>query len=152
MTDSPNAPQPPPKLGTAVHTVDLVVADLWERKGIGIAKYTHAHQHDNDRDHLVDLYQEQLDAAVYTRAEIERREDVAKRVRWQVLTDLADWFEAETPDVAALIRQIRHTGELRGSVAPLTERLVDLARTVRDETNSAPLTELLNLIEGVRHA
>ena len=70
---SPALPQPAPRPGRLPHSVDLVVADLWERKVHGIAKYGVAHQADNGRDHLVDLYQELLDACVYVRAEIERR-------------------------------------------------------------------------------
>lgn len=98
---SPNAPQPPPKPGVAVHTVDLVVADLWERKGVGIAKYGVAHQWDDGRDHLVDAYQESLDLTVYLRAELEKR-----------------------------------------------RRMVALARLLRDDANSEPLRELLELIDG----
>lgn len=96
-----NEPQPPPHVGHGVHSVDLVVGDLWERKAHGIEKYGVAHQWDNRRDHLVDIYQEQLDAAIYTRAEIEKR-----------------------------------------------RRMVELARLLRDPTNSAPLTELLDLVEA----
>lgn len=70
---NPNAPQPAPKPGTSRHTVDLVQADLAERKRMGVAKYGVAHQADNGRAHLVDAYQEVLDLAVYLRAEIERR-------------------------------------------------------------------------------
>jgi hypothetical protein len=69
-------PQPPPQPGAAPHSVDLVVVDLASRKRYGVAKYGVAHQHDNGRDHLVDLYQELLDGAVYVRAEIERRREV----------------------------------------------------------------------------
>lgn len=66
-------PQPRPVTGTAPHSIDLVAADLVERKAFGVAKYGTPHQHDNGRDHLVDAYQEVLDLAVYLRAEIERR-------------------------------------------------------------------------------
>ncbi len=64
---------PPPQVGVAPHTVDLVQADFTARKAFGLAKYGVAHQHDNGRDHLQDLYEELLDAAVYVRAEIEKR-------------------------------------------------------------------------------
>ncbi len=64
---------PPPQPGIAPHTVDLVQADLVARKAFGVAKYGVAHQHDNGRDHLQDVYEELLDAAIYVRAELERR-------------------------------------------------------------------------------
>lgn len=69
--------QPEPKRGVAEPTVDLVMVDLLERKRLGIAHYGMPHQHDNGRDHLVDAYEELLDAAIYLRAEIERRRGVA---------------------------------------------------------------------------
>ncbi len=82
-----NAPQPAPKPGTARPTWELVVEDLdaraatlalmradaLERDAIGAAKYGVRHQWDNGRDHLIDAYQEHLDAALYLRAEIEKR-------------------------------------------------------------------------------
>lgn len=100
-----NAPQPPPKPGTARPTWDLVVADLDERAAtlqllradaverdlIGAAKYGVRHQHDNGRDHLVDAYQENLDQGLYLRAEIERR---------KVLTDALE-LSRTMLDVAA---------------------------------------------------
>ncbi len=70
-------PQPAPRKGKARPTVDLVLADLKERKTFGRIKYGMAHQHDNGRNHLLDAYEEALDLCVYLRAEIARRE--AKR-------------------------------------------------------------------------
>ncbi len=70
---SANAAQPPPRRGRGRASVDLVMEDLRERKAMGKKKYGVAHQHDNGRDHLIDAYQEILDAAVYLRAEIEKR-------------------------------------------------------------------------------
>lgn len=52
---------------------DLVLADIAERDKMGEAKYGTRLQVGNGRDHLVDLYQELLDAVVYVRQEIERR-------------------------------------------------------------------------------
>jgi hypothetical protein len=70
---TPNTPQPAPQLGTAPATWDLVLADIRERDATGAKKYGVRHQHDNGRNHLVDLYQELLDAVVYVRAELEER-------------------------------------------------------------------------------
>lgn len=70
--------QPNPVAGVARHTVDLVVADLAERKRYGVKKYGVAHQHDNGRNHLLDLYEELLDGAVYVRAEIERERELKR--------------------------------------------------------------------------
>jgi hypothetical protein len=67
------AEQPRPAPGRATETAELVIADLRERARLGRAKYGEPHRADNGRDHLIDLYQEQLDAAQYIRAEIERR-------------------------------------------------------------------------------
>lgn len=78
----PADPQRAPKAGVAPHSLDLVLADLAERKAYGIAKYGVAHQYDNGRDHLVDLYQELLDGCVYVRAEIERRKFANRFSDW----------------------------------------------------------------------
>ncbi len=62
---------PPPIAGVAPHTVDLVVADLQQRKEMGAKKYGVAHQSDNGRNHAVDLYEELMDACVYLRANLD---------------------------------------------------------------------------------
>ena len=64
---------PPPQMGTAPATWDLVKADIDARDRFGTQKYGVRHQFDNGRDHLQDAYEECLDMAVYLRAEIERR-------------------------------------------------------------------------------
>ena len=52
---------------------ELVIEDMRQRDNEGRAKYGTPLQASNGRDALVDLYQELLDACVYTRQEIERR-------------------------------------------------------------------------------
>lgn len=64
---------PKPKKGKAKHTVDMVIADLKERKKAGKKKYGVAHQWDNGRNHILDAYEESLDQTVYLRAELEKR-------------------------------------------------------------------------------
>jgi hypothetical protein len=63
---------PKPIKGNAKHTVDLVMADFKLRKKAGKKKYGVAHQHDNGRNHLLDLYEELMDACVYIRAQLEK--------------------------------------------------------------------------------
>ena len=52
---------------------DRVSADLLQRRIFGLAKYGSLLQPGNGRDNLQDLYEELLDACVYIRNEIERR-------------------------------------------------------------------------------
>lgn len=52
---------------------ELVIDDMRQRDNEGRAKYGTPLQCSNGRDALIDLYQELLDACVYTRQEIERR-------------------------------------------------------------------------------
>ena len=53
---------------------ELVVLDMVERDHFGIGKYGTPLQPHNGRDTLMDLYQELLDAAVYTRTLIYERD------------------------------------------------------------------------------
>lgn len=71
------ADQPPPIPNDDVAVWDLVIQDMKERDQVGRERYGTPLQVENGRDHLVDLYQELLDAVVYIRAEIARRD--AKR-------------------------------------------------------------------------
>jgi hypothetical protein len=75
-----NTPEPPPVRIDGIAVWDLVIADMRERDQIGRAKYGTPLQVNNGRRPLFDLYQELLDAAVYTRQEIEKRRDVKARV------------------------------------------------------------------------
>lgn len=65
--------QPPPIPSDGPAIWDLVIADMRERDRIGELAYGVRLQADNGRDHLWDAYEELLDAAVYLRAEIEKR-------------------------------------------------------------------------------
>lgn len=65
-------PQLAPEVGST-EVYKLVLADLTARKWMGIAKYGTPLMVENGRDHLMDLYQELLDAVMYIRAEIEKR-------------------------------------------------------------------------------
>lgn len=65
--------QQEPVEGTGNDVWLMVIRDMEDRRQGGIVKYGQPVREDNGRDHLVDAYQEILDAAVYLRAEIERR-------------------------------------------------------------------------------
>jgi hypothetical protein len=69
--------QPAPIANDSTPIVDLVVADLAERKRVGIERYGVPLQAFNGRDALWDLYEELLDACQYIRQAIEER-NVAK--------------------------------------------------------------------------
>ena len=73
MSDNLNQEQSPPTQGTGPDCWQLVLADMAERRELGIAKYGTPLQPDNGRDGLVDAYQEVLDLAVYLRQAIEQR-------------------------------------------------------------------------------
>lgn len=83
-----NAEQPPPGPCSGPDCWELVLADMAERRRIGIARYGVPVRPDNGRDALVDAYQEALDLCVYLRqaieqrdrAELARREESARRL------------------------------------------------------------------------
>ena len=66
--------QPAPIHNDKPASWDLVVRDMMERNQFGIEKYGTPLQPENGRDTLMDLYQELLDAAVYTRTLIYERD------------------------------------------------------------------------------
>lgn len=65
--------QPEPTSTDEPSAHDLVIVDMAARKEFGLAKYGSLLQPGNGRDNLQDLYEELLDACVYIRNEIERR-------------------------------------------------------------------------------
>jgi hypothetical protein len=67
------ADQPPPLLSDGPPIVDLVVADLEERKRVGIERYGMPLRAHNGRDPFVDAYQEALDLVVYLRQVLRER-------------------------------------------------------------------------------
>lgn len=75
MTAAQIVDQPTPVANDRADIQSLVVADIAERKRIGIERYGRALQPHNGRDALVDAYQEVLDLAMYVRQEIEERCD-----------------------------------------------------------------------------
>lgn len=65
--------QPAPIPNESEPIIDMVMADLVERKRVGISRYGVPLQAHNGRDMLVDLYQELMDAVIYIRGAIEER-------------------------------------------------------------------------------
>ncbi len=65
-------PLPGPSDGPAMQ--DLVIADIEARKQIGIQRYGQTLKAHDGRDNLLDIYQELLDAAIYIRKEMYRRD------------------------------------------------------------------------------
>jgi hypothetical protein len=65
--------QPLPVATNGPAIQDLVMADVAQRKQVGIERYGRALQAHNGRDALQDLYEELLDAVMYTRQLIEER-------------------------------------------------------------------------------
>ena len=66
--------QPPPKPVAGPAIQDLVLVDVAERKRVGIERYGQPVLPHNGRNALVDLYQELLDAVMYTRQLIYEQE------------------------------------------------------------------------------
>lgn len=66
--------QPAPKVQPYRSAIqDMIIADMIERKRIGIERYGVPLQAHNGRDALVDAYQEALDLCCYLRQAIEER-------------------------------------------------------------------------------
>jgi len=73
MSDRLNEHEPDPIRTEETPVWELVIEDMRQRDLAGRQKYGTPLQASNGRDALVDLYQELLDAVVYTRQELARR-------------------------------------------------------------------------------
>ena len=69
----PEQPAPTPNDGTPIW--ELVIADMHARDALGRKRYGMPLQANNGRDALQDLYEELLDAVVYTRQVLEERDE-----------------------------------------------------------------------------
>lgn len=83
MADEPTkqrpGDQPLPTVNDETDIQSLVMADIRERREVGISRYGTALQPFNGRDPLQDLYEELIDAAMYTKqlmVERDRRNQV----------------------------------------------------------------------------
>lgn len=79
MSDRTEEQRPPDPLATGRDCWLLVIADMEERRQLGIRKYGVPVRADNGRDALTDAYQEALDLCVYLRQEIEKRDSKMER-------------------------------------------------------------------------
>lgn len=103
--------QPLPEINDNPAIQDLVIADIEERKQIGIRRYGTALQIDNGRDMLADAYDEILDLTIYLRGHIEEVRAVGKRI---------DWFLGRQPhEVAGDEGQVAHLHPLSQEYANL---------------------------------
>lgn len=87
----PEQPMPIPNDTPAIQ--DLVIADMQERKRVGMERYNTLLQVFNGRDSLVDAYEEALDLATYLRQLIAERQIEQRRnveLRRRLLTRLDD--------------------------------------------------------------
>lgn len=79
--------QPPPVVGAEGDSIhDLVVADILDRKALGLERYGSVLHTEDGRSGLIDAYQEALDQVCYLRKEIEEqvltgRRDSVKMLR-----------------------------------------------------------------------
>jgi hypothetical protein len=71
--------QPDPVRNAGPEIADLVLADLAERKRVGMERYGVPLQPFNGRDALWDAYEEVLDLAIYLRQRIEEDRQSNKR-------------------------------------------------------------------------
>jgi hypothetical protein len=88
-------------VGAARHIRDQVATDLLERKAFGLAKYHTILQVENDRNFLVDLYQELMDAAVYARGRLLSVPEDG--LEWSILFEVYDDIVAHLIKVRRLL-------------------------------------------------
>lgn len=106
---------PPPVANDFPAVWPLVIDDMKARDAMGRAKYGTPLQPFNGRKPLQDLYEELLDAVVYTKQELIERADLERRLR-DAERDRADL-------VAALRRFGRHKDRCHGFPATSEEQV-----------------------------
>jgi hypothetical protein len=94
--------QPLPEKNDREYIQDLVIADIEERKKLGIKRYGSLIQAYNGRDVFRDLYEEQLDALMYTKQLYEEQKvadsawmAVYLNANWQMIYEGMDDDERE---------------------------------------------------------
>jgi hypothetical protein len=91
------ADQPPPIPSDRPAIADLVIADMAERKRLGIERYGTPLQAHNGRDALIDAYQEALDLCCYLRQAIEEDARRVEDAAWHQLWLMRDWDDIIAP-------------------------------------------------------
>lgn len=74
MTNPAAQHQPMPRKTNGIAIQDLVIADIADRKAVGLERYGTLLQAHNGRDALMDAYQEVLDLAAFLRQVIAERD------------------------------------------------------------------------------
>lgn len=129
--------QPPPKPNDGPDIWRLVIADMEERRRIGIARYGTPLQPFNGRDALIDAFAEALDLAVYLKQALVERETLAAQLfrdldgdgnfaNWLAACDevLLHGFATENErlrDAIDTLQQSMPTSQFREHVAALTK-------------------------------
>ena len=109
MTSPAAAVQPEPKAAPGRAIWSLVIEDMETRDLVGREKYGVPLQAGNGRDALLDLYQELLDAVVYTRQALEERAIAARK------------GPATPPEASG--EGLRHTAGLRTRLAEVLDAM-----------------------------
>jgi hypothetical protein len=92
--------QPLPVVNDELDIQSRVIADIEERRKVGIQRYGTALQPHNGRDALRDLYEELLDGAMYARQlMVERPEGLAEAIREGLAAYLAGFLPAADSDI-----------------------------------------------------
>ena len=81
--------QPAPLRNDQACIQDKVIADIVERKRVGLERYGTLLQSFNGRDALLDAYQEALDLVIYLRQELDERAEKKRLAELAVLGDPA---------------------------------------------------------------
>lgn len=87
----PDSDQQLPIPNDQISCQDLVIADIEERKKLGIKKYGVLLQPFNGRSFLLDAYQEVLDLAVYLRGKLEEERQAKVAAQDDTLLDDPIW-------------------------------------------------------------
>ena len=104
MTSPAAAVQPEPKATPGPAIWALVIQDMETRDRVGREKYGVPLQAGNGRDALLDLYQELLDAVVYTRQALEERAQASQAARKGPATTAEASGEGLRPTAGLLAR------------------------------------------------
>jgi hypothetical protein len=100
--------QPTPKPNDCAAIADLVIADIQDRKRVGVERYGVALQAHNGRDALLDAYEESLDQTKYLKQALVERADHRAEGAAEELASVAAYLRKEAailwgPQAAALI-------------------------------------------------
>lgn len=115
--------QPPPKPNVLAAVWDLVLVDIRERDKLGEQRYRTRLQPFNGRDALTDLYQELLDAVVYTRQCIEEDRRINRHPPGAVdrCLDAVRWDDVDPAALSAARAELAALREKAAIVDSMTD-------------------------------